>query len=84
MNPAIKDTMEAIISRFPVGSHALKIRHMLEETVPFDYDEVRRGLEQIRESGGSEGLYVTDSDKEDCAFYITELEEAKNMYARGS
>ncbi|NOS84941.1 MAG: hypothetical protein HOP31_07360, partial [Ignavibacteria bacterium] len=79
MNPAVIDTLEAINSRFPVGAHASKIKQMLEEKLPFDYEEVRRGLEDIKVSGGSEGIYVNESDKEDCVFYLCELEEARSF-----
>jgi len=80
MNPAVKDTLEAINSRFPVGDHASKIKQMLNSSIPFDYGEVRRSLEDIRDSGGSAGLYVSESDKEDCAFYLSELDEARGFY----
>ncbi len=80
MNPAILDTLESIISRFPAGKEASKIRRMLTGKLPFCYEEVRKGLENIRECGGSEKVYTRPSDKEDCEFYLSELDEAKGFF----
>jgi hypothetical protein len=76
MNELIRDLLRNISVRFPAGSEAVRIKLILNDQVPFDYNEVNRHLENIINNGGSDKKYTHDDDKCDAALFMSKLKEA--------
>jgi hypothetical protein len=78
MENSTKEVLEAINSRFPKGRHCARINLMLNEEIDFDYQEVIDLLNEIINHGGSDKNYITQDDKTDAAFFITQLSKYSN------
>lgn len=76
MGKIIKEVLEAINCRFPIGRHSSRLILMINGEIEFDYEEVLRHLNDIIIHGGSDKNYNETNDKVDANFYIVQLNEA--------
>jgi hypothetical protein len=74
MDKTLEEILRAINARFPMGRHCTRIDQMIEGKISV-YDEIIIILKVIRDHGGSDKRYLSESDKIDASFYINQLND---------